>query len=96
LRQESGLTIEELSHVMDSALLTVLRAHPIGQALGRTQARLGFVLRRAGRAEEAREAYAEALRQFERFERSGDVERATEVRAEFEKLMSTVSDPLGG
>ncbi|MGA5761746.1 hypothetical protein [Nonomuraea bangladeshensis] len=58
LRQESGLTIEELSHAMDSALLTALRAHPIGQALGRTQ--------------------------------------ATEVRAEFEKLVSTVSDPLGG
>ncbi|MDX3103517.1 tetratricopeptide repeat protein [Nonomuraea angiospora] len=73
--------------------MPALRAHPIGQALGRTQARLGFVLWRAGRVEEAREAYAEALREFER---SGDAERAAEVRAEFEKLVSTVSDLLGG
>ncbi|MCA2219929.1 ATP-binding protein [Nonomuraea aurantiaca] len=73
--------------------MPALRAHPIGLALGRTQARLGFVLWRAGRVEEAREAYAEALRQFER---SGDVERAAEVRAEVEKLVSSVSDPLGG
>ncbi|MEV1170961.1 tetratricopeptide repeat protein [Nonomuraea sp. NPDC049784] len=82
---ESYLDLERWQEAADHyrQALPELRARPIGRAVALALTHYGHALVRLGRAEEAREAFGEAL---ELHETAGGTKRAAEVLAELDRL----------